>query len=211
MSNLYFRPNTWDSNIWHSIVDNNEYGIRDNWPFYFIDIGGHIGSFSYFMMTKKGATKGIVIEPDSDNYNVLTHNLKPYIENNALIALNAGIGLPDHKLCMHQSAGANTGGIYYIPSNDGNISTIQLDDIINLIAEKDHQPILLKLDCEGCEYEALESCSQLHKISCIVGEFHVRNTRNELTLKTLLESQNFAFAYHHTGPDIGLFGAHKLV
>lgn len=210
MHHIIFRSDTWDSNIWNAIVEQNEYGINGIWPHYVIDIGGHIGSFTYFMIERRQAIKSIVLEPDPSNLTILQHNLKPYVDDNRVNIINAGIGLPGHKLCMEHSAGQNTGGIAYVLSDHGTINTMLLDDIINIVNDNTH-PILLKLDCEGCEYEALESCSQLHKISCIVGEFHVRNTRNELTLKTLLESQNFAFAYHHTGPDIGLFGAHKLV
>lgn len=205
---MLFRPNTWDAEIWKSIVDHNEYGIQGFWHGDVIDIGGHIGSFSYLMAGHKEAKKIVVIEPDPDNYRVLTTNLQSFIDNGTVDAINAGIGLPDHKLCLEASPGDNTGGGYYKDNQNGTINTIQLDDIINMFYDRNY-PILLKIDCEGCEYEALESCSQLHKISCILGEFHVRGLKNETSLKTLLESQNFIFHSHHTGVDIGLFGAHK--
>lgn len=203
-----FRPNTWDENIWKSIVDHNEYGIVDNWPHNIIDIGGHIGSFTYFMLSKKHSKKSIVIEPDIENFNILLQNLQHYISDNKVIALNVGIGSPQTKLDSYQKIFDNTGGMSYVESPNGNIDSIPLDTVINML---DDSPILLKLDCEGCEYYALQSCSQLHRINAIIGEFHVRNSNNANTLRSLLASKNFNFSYHNTSKYIGLFGAHQNI
>ena len=204
---ISFRPNTWDANIWNSIVEHNEYGIINDWPHNVIDIGGHIGSFSYFITTKKGAKKSIVIEPDPSNFKLLQTNLQPQIEQGKVIAFNVGIGSPNTALSLVQHIADNTGGISYTESSNGNIPTTTLDNLINLL---DNSPILLKLDCEGCEYTALSQCSQLHRINAIVGEFHVRPDKNVSFLQDILSSQNFEFNYHYTGSEyIGLFGAHQ--
>ena len=74
----YFRDNTWDSNIWNDIVNNNEYGVNDPWPFNLIDIGGHIGSFTFKMLSKHNTKKAIVIEPNIDNYRLLIKYVQMY-------------------------------------------------------------------------------------------------------------------------------------
>lgn len=201
-----FRPNTWDENIWNSIVTGNEYSIHNNWPHNVIDIGGHIGSFSFFMLQHRGCKRSIVLEPDPGNFKLLQNNLKEFIDNNQATAINAGIGKPDHKLKLFQHVPDNTGGIAYVPSSEGQIDTVTLDSLIDML---DDSPILLKLDCEGCEYEAIRSCTKLHRINAIVGEFHVRLNQTEQTLRKILTSQGFLFNYHHTSNHIGLFGAHQ--
>lgn len=205
---LLFRQNTWDASIWNSIVHSNEYGITNNWQSYVIDIGGHIGSFSYFITTQKNAKKVITIEPDPDNFRVLQHNLSDLIKQNKVHAINAGIGPSNTNLSLVASAGQNTGGISYTPSKDGKISTVSLDDLINMVPQNEN--ILLKLDCEGCEYIALENCAQLNRIHCIVGEYHRRsNNKNQFTIKDILEKNNFVFAYHESSAHLGIFGAHQ--
>jgi FkbM family methyltransferase len=204
---ILFRSNTWDQNIWNSIVESNEYGIINDWPHNVIDIGGHIGSFSYFISTKKQAKKVIVLEPDPENFSLLQHNLRKQIDNGIVIALNAGIGSPHSSLSLFAPIPDNTGGIAYTESPTGNIRTFTLDNLIDLL---DNDPILLKLDCEGCEYTALEQCSKLHRINAIVGEFHVRENKGINNIKQILIDHNFAFDFHYTGSNnIGLFGAHQ--
>lgn len=202
----HFRTNTWDANIWNDIVDNNEYGVHNSWPYNVIDIGGHIGSFSFKMITKQDAKKVIVVEPNIDNYNLLIKNLEPYISNNIVIPFNLGIGPPNSKINIpNNSLGENTGGSFYSPCESG-IDTISLDDLIELC--DNNLPILLKLDCEGCEYEALASCTKLDRINCIVGEFHNRSNQNIDTIKKMLIDQ-YHFSYHYRSDALGLFGAHK--
>lgn len=201
-----FRSNTWDENIWNSIVHKNEYGIKYDWNHNIIDIGGHIGSFTFFMLKYKKTQKSVVLEPDPDNFKVLKNNLAQFIEQNKVIAINSGIGKPGDKLKLFEHVPNNTGGIAYVPSSQGQINTVTLDDLIDML---DDAPILLKLDCEGCEYEALRSCTKLNRISAIVGEFHYAYNKTEQTLREILTSQGFLFHHHHTSANIGLFGAHQ--
>lgn len=199
-----FRKNTWDEIIWNDIVVHNEYSIHDPWPHNVIDIGAHIGSFSFKMLSLHGAKKVVSIEPNPDNYNLLIKNLEEFINQDKVIALNKGIGPPNSKINIPNELGTNTGGSFYSVSEHG-IETISLDDLIDLV--DDGSPILLKLDCEGCEYEALSSCSKLSKINCIVGEFHITPTHNVDNIKEILKDYNFG--YHNRSDHLGLFGAHK--
>jgi FkbM family methyltransferase len=203
----HFRPNTWDENIWNDIVNKNEYGVHDQWPHNLIDIGGHIGSFSYKMLSKHNTKKVVIVEPNTENYNLLKINLAEFIRENKVITLNRGIGRPETKLDMSdETLGTNTGGCPYFESKSGRIDSISLDSIIDMIDDGDS--ILLKIDCEGCEYEALSSCTKLSKINCIVGEFHdIDEVRNIGLIRDILKEYNFS--YHYKSHHLGLFGAHK--
>ena len=55
-----------------------------------------------------------------------------------------------------------------------NVSRRSIPELINIVNAK-HRPRLLKIDCEGCEYEVLpqlEQLNMLHAFSRIVGEIH---------------------------------------
>lgn len=201
---VHFRNNTWDQNIWNDIVYNNEYGINGEWPHNLIDIGGHIGSFSFKMLTHNHTKKVIIVEPNKDNYDILVQNLQDFIKQNKVIAINKGIGPPNSKLNIPTPLGENTGGSFYSVSPEG-VDTINLDSLIDII--DDGSPILLKIDCEGCEYEALSQCTKLSKINCIVGEFHITPQYGIENIKTILQDYNFS--YHFRSDHLGLFGAHR--
>lgn len=201
----HFRDNTWDANIWNDIVNNNEYSVHGPWPYNLIDIGGHIGSFSFKMLSQHNTQKVVVVEPNIENYNLLIKNLEEYLVQDKVIALNLGIGPPNSKINIsNPNLGVNTGGSFYEPSDSG-VATTSLDDLISLI--DNDLPILLKLDCEGCEYEALASCTKLDRINCVVGEFHNTEINNVLTVKDILS--DYSFDYHYRSDNLGLFGAHR--
>ena len=201
-----FRHKTWDYDIWHSIITHNEYQIHDNWNGSIIDVGGHIGSFSYFMLSHRGASSSIIVEPDPHNFLILQHNLSDFINSNKVTAINAGIGSPNSKLQPCSGPHANTGGTNYGESPDGTIDSVTLDHLINMGPEG---PILLKLDCEGCEYTALSNCENMSRISAIVGEYHERDSYHHSTLEKFLHDYGFSSNYHYTSDSIGLFGAHR--
>lgn len=203
----FFRPNTWDDKIWDSIVTHNRYNIKDNWPHNIIDIGGHIGAFTHFMLNHKGSYKSVILEPDLDNFRMLKSNLQDLIDDYRVLPVHGGIGHPDSKLKGSNPDLENTGGIHYVPCENGNVNSYSLDSIIDML---DDSPILLKIHCEGCEYEALKSCSKLFRINAIVGEFHTTYGNNENSLRNILEKHNFAFSHSYSSQFIGFFGAHQL-
>ena len=200
----YFRDSTWDNIIWNDIVINNEYSIHGQWLDNVIDIGGHIGSFSYKMLSQHHSKKVVILEPNIDNYNLAIKNLQEFIKQDKVIAINKGIGPLNSKINISGCLGENTGGFFYSPSSEG-IDTVSLDSLIDIV--DDNSPILLKIDCEGCEYEALSQCSKLSKINCIVGEFHVTSIFGIANLRTILK--DYVFDYHFTSDHLGLFGAHR--
>lgn len=199
-----FRPKTWDQDIWNSVYKNNEYGIKRRWTGSVIDVGGHTGSFTKFIL-EKGARKVWTIEPDPGNFEILSKNLAPYIDANRVVLINKAIGPAGQKFGPLNDPGENTGGVAYGESESGIIDTITLDDIIDEIPG----PILMKIDCEGCEYFAITQMQKLARINAIVGEYHHRGEFTELTLRDHLVSKGFQFSHTVKAPAIGVFGAHQ--
>lgn len=205
-----WRENTWDENIWKSIVEHNEYQIQQNWYGSVIDVGAHIGSFSYFILSR-GASRVVSVEPDQCNFHVLCQNMRLFIEAGRVIPINAGIGKPGTFLDTDMSGMENTGGRVYTSRPTGAIPAISLDALIDLLP----QPIMLKIDCEGCEFEAFANSQKLNDITSIVGEVHTTNDTSITAFKELLTSRGFLYSCSDrtlddkTGNGLWLFGAHQ--
>lgn len=208
---LYYRPHTWDRNIWRSVVFQNEYGFSEKdgripWLGDIVDIGGHIGGFSWLAAHKLKAKKIVVVEPDVENFRLLSMNLDSLIQEGRVEAINAGIGSPNKFLGPASHYQDNTGGNLYYASDSGSIPTVSLDQIL----EKVSGPVLLKLDCEGCEYQSLFDCKDFSKVECVIGEYHVNLGYDKNNLRQFFLKNNFAFSTAKDHPTIGLFGAHRL-
>lgn len=199
-----FRAGTWDKDIWNSVYKNNEYGIKRRWSSSVIDVGAHTGAFTKFMLDK-GAKKIWAIEANPDNFEILSKNMAPYVASGRVVLINKALGPAGEKFGPLNNPGENTGGTSYGPIEGGTIDTMSLDDIIDEIPG----PVLMKIDCEGCEYFTIMQMQKLHRINAIVGEYHHRGEFTELTLRDYLVSKGFAFSHTVKAPAIGVFGAHQ--
>lgn len=198
---VIFREGSQDKAIWHSVRVKNEYGLSGHWPGDVVDVGAHIGAFSTLAATI-GARKIVAIEPDPDNAYLLRFNTRHLHGKIAII--EKAVGCPGKKHSLVEDTWPNTGGVSYAESESGTVDTVSLDEAFAML----EAPILLKLDCEGCEYCALQNCD-LSKVTAIVGEFHESWGGQVKNLQELLTGQGFLFSHHYTGAGIGLFGAHR--
>ena len=202
-----FRPESWDANIWKSVVEGNEYGISGKWEGDVLDVGAHIGSFTYYAIEKLGARVVVAVEPDANNFALLTSNLQTYIGSGRVMPMNFAVSNAQRATLESEAIPIqNTGGVHYIPDENGEVACIRLDELLSFL----RPPVLLKIDCEGCEFEALQTAGNLDAITAIVGEYHCgRGDGNTLTLlRDLLVSRGFEFS-NKGDENIGLFGAHR--
>lgn len=139
-----------------------------------IDIGAHIGLYTMFVSGASKNTKIFSFEPASDNYALLRDN----IERNSLDSVKtfnmAVSGQSDKKeLFLSEDQAGHT--LHKKSEKRENVDCITLDKIIN---DNDIQKIMvLKLDCEGSEYDILNSLSDAgyDKIERICLEYHIIN------------------------------------
>lgn len=200
----HFRAGTWDENIWKSIVDHNEYGVTGEWPGDVLDIGAHIGSFSHYATEVLKARHVIAVEPDPANYALLLENVSDQRLSRRVTVINAAVGCAS-KAVLSRDPGENTGGGAYVsdPLAAGGIPCFTLDELLPLLTG----PVLLKIDCEGCEYGAILN-SKLEGVARVVGEYHYRDGFSLDQLRQHFDSLGFEFS-SHGAPEIGLFGAHR--
>src|SRR5437773_10084658 len=89
-----FRPDTYDEIIFNSVVAHNEYALPTRFEpsDLILDVGGHIGSFSYAVL-ERGAGTDYACEVEESNFRMLQHNLRPY--QNRAVAIRAAVWRSD--------------------------------------------------------------------------------------------------------------------
>jgi FkbM family methyltransferase len=222
-----YRPGTSDRNIWKSVVDSNEYRLPDSLPAdsIVIDIGCNTGAFTY-ACCQRGAAKVIAFEPDPENYILARKQLKSLIKSSMVeiypLAVVGSLGSNDFEWrtfsgVVAKDGETNHGGAFLLDKNEGDFGLGQY--IVNepftvpcisirAVLQKWPKPHMLKLDCEGSEFEISESLWLLHGMpERIVGEYHPYGARNLGKLVGDLEHKYSVETVPHENSELGLFFA----
>jgi len=152
-----------------------------------IDIGANIADSSiYFCL--KGAARVIGLEPFPHNYVIAKKNIESNKLSTKVCLLLAGLGpnnknisIPPEFSSNHESQARDFGEGIKVP-------ILTLTDIIDKY-DVSSQGIVLKMDCEGCEYESVISAPKdvLRSFDHIQIEYH----RGYKNLKEKLEECGF--------------------
>ena len=213
MQHVAFRVGSEDASIWDAIAHKNEYGIRE-WRGDVIDIGAHIGAFVH-IAGNAGARIVYAIEPDANNFQLLkfnTNTISNVIYDNLAVGPSFGVA---HK---HHDTWPNTGGqAWRHDCSEFGSDAIKMKTLDTVIAalrfhafnkeQPSDVPILLKLDCEGMEYDILRN-SNLPGVKGIVGEYHVQNGYDEKWLVEYLQRLGFHVSTSSRGA-VGVFAGHR--
>lgn len=175
-----------------------------------IDVGANVGVFTAYAAAQDRDIEVFAFEPCPANAAILRSNVATFPHQKVHVTEQAVAGstcervLSDHPTVwiLHHLAEAGMGvtGL--------KVSCISLDDLMEENAiERCH---LLKLDCEGSEYEILRSArpETLERIDKIVGEYHpVPGMSNLATaedvLEDLLQSRGFVVEWMAPSDDGG--------
>ena len=134
-----------------------------------LDVGANIGDSSiYFAL--KGARKIIAVEPFPANYelakkNIELNNLQKIIDINLAGCSNkSGFLTVDNK--------KSGGGVSLTSSRTG--TKIPLFSLENILEQNNLNSAILKMDCEGCEYDSILKTDDkiIEKFSTIIIEYH---------------------------------------
>ncbi|WP_405287727.1 FkbM family methyltransferase [Methanobrevibacter sp.] len=209
--------NTFNSNFkknkkYEYIIHLEEFFTDDEWDMvdffgrHVIDIGGNIGDTSLFF-AKKGA-EVISFEPVKHLYDLSKENLKINTEYADKITLvNKGVGGKKGILTIESPTVKD-----YTDNDQYIMEIISIQDILD---EYDFSPDILKMDCEGCEFEIILK-NDLSIFNDIIFEHHSKITGKDykLLIKTL-ENEGFkintypVIASKEKFEDIGIIHAFK--
>jgi FkbM family methyltransferase len=138
-----------------------------------IDVGGHIGLFAIYLGLRFPKVVIHSFEPFPDNYELFRRNL----------ALNPVPNVHLHNLALsgdgrclemvtnpQNSGGATCNSTTLHHRRTRKIPSWTLDQVFDSLGLKKCK--LLKIDCEGSEYEILLPTSVLSRVEYLCGEFH---------------------------------------
>lgn len=177
-----------------------------------VDIGGNLGLFSYYSLCKQ-AKQVYCFEPSPQPYNCIIKNFN--FEN--LIVEKAAVGAKDGEITFNINPESSINSSVFASDENSQTITCKSINLNNYIKENNIKKIdYLKIDCEGAEYEIIESLDEQYltnNINKICLEFHL-NANGEVNaildkLKRCGFSINFEYGDHQINDELGIFYAYK--
>lgn len=178
------------------------YGVapQDGWVM--VDIGAGIGDFSIYAAYGRPNAVVYAFEPYSESYQLLIKNLTMNAIDN-VVAFQQAVWRRAGQLVIDLSGGeplqfSSREGISKRDEQD--VVTVEGLPLEDIFEEQGIESVdLMKLDCEGAEYEILMETSSdaLAKIQRIIMEYHdIDQTHNHLILIPFLEAEGFKVSHH---------------
>ena len=197
------------TNVW--MIDEYDIeGFEINTNDTIIDVGAHVGLFSLLVSQFCKAGKILSFEPVRENFDLLVSNLKlNHIDN--VLPFNMAVSKNTDELSLFLNNDQSAHSIFYKSSESISVESISLQKIFE--ENKISSCKLLKLDCEGAEYQIIDSLPSkyLDKIQNMVIEYHSADTKPELVKNLILKIKNAGFKIetrpHHD--DMGFLIARK--
>jgi len=164
-----------------------------------IDIGGHIGSFS--IMNSSKFNQIYTFEPNEESYELLRANLYLNKIKNVKTSMKA---IYKEKCKKRLSISPYSTGASGIVGNEPTRSVeVQCITLQSFMDKKKIKKIdLLKIDCEGSEYDILNNLplDYFKKIGNIVMECHQQGENDITTMKRLLEKRGYKLKIKTSDP-----------
>jgi FkbM family methyltransferase len=144
----------------------------------FVDIGANLGSFSIWLAQQRNVVSSYCFEPEPDSFRLLCFNLS-LNGCEGVIPIHAAVGGTQREISIQLKSSSPGGTSIY---SDGRSDTAQHSDRtrIKVVAfsewlhEAAYPLDLLKLDCEGAEWEIVRACGHIigERFKVVVAEVH---------------------------------------
>ena len=159
-----------------------------------IDIGANQGLFTLAAENFFNA-KIHSYEPNPE----IINNLKYHCEQINTTYYNEAVGLKDGRVNMIIAKDSLHGQTSL--DSQGTIPQISLRTAVNRM---NNSVDLLKLDCEGAEWEILKDINSLQFVKAITLEYHIDEGKSHESIKNILTAANFEIVYYKIlGPTWG--------
>jgi FkbM family methyltransferase len=208
--NITVRQNIWDARIVREIFFDRPYLRHVTLPPnpIIVDIGGYIGDFSLYAVNYLNAARVIVYEPTAENFRILQQNIEINGYADRITAVKKAVS-NSHEVILNvqirESEEVHVSAYWYQQAERRRIPSVTLADLFQ--AHQLDSIDLLKVDCEGGEYDIFPTVPDhlLHRIGNIVFEYHRVDgfkTKLDLVLNrlrsagyTLQKDRNIVSAY----------------
>ena len=179
------------TNVWiRNEYEIENFSIKDDDVI--IDVGAHIGLFSLLVSQKSRNGKIFSFEPIKENFSLFNSNLElNHIKN--IFPFNMAVSKNADGVELFLSDDDSAHSIFSKKVNSISIESISLQKIFD--ENKIDFCKLLKLDCEGAEYQIIDSLSPeyMDRIQNMAIEYHFADSRPELVEKLITKIKNSGF------------------
>ncbi len=148
------------------------------------DIGAHYGAFTVRAL-EAGAKEVIAFEPNPTAFTILTQNM---VGRKNYIAFQSAVGLTNGTTTLNfhtrYSSAASVTKKYKGKADAGSIqvNTLRFRSLLS-----DYRPSVLKLDCEGSEFDLLLSTRLPKYVKQVFAEIHLNTKENRSRFDALLK------------------------
>lgn len=165
-----------------------------------VDIGGYIGDFSVFAAKRLNASV-VVYEPTAENFDLLVENIRLNGFEDTITAVNKAVGVEGSVAINVQvdRGEVHASSYWYDDAEQRTIASVNLETLLN-----DHNITnvdLLKIDCEGGEYDIIDHASPdaLRRVRHIALEWHRVDFYADRLARLERRLTNEGFTVHHNG------------
>lgn len=168
---LIYRPGTSDEAIIKAIlVDQQEYLFPKFEPKIIWDVGANIGVTAVIFANIYPEAKIYCFEPEPLNFDLLEMNTKHYKN---VKCFDSGLGDKTcSKLLFKSDDPKNLGGFSTFIKGKGVVHDEVSILRTQLLVDQMGCPDLIKIDCEGAEFEILNDIPGIERVKFITGELH---------------------------------------
>jgi FkbM family methyltransferase len=159
-----------------------------------VDIGAHLGSFAVYAANCCPDARIYCYEPEQRNFDLLKHNIgiNEFQERVFTFPFAVGSEIGQRELAIDRSLSNS----FHIISDEAARQTVDCTTLKQIFADHQLESIdLLKINCEGAEYEIIKSCSpaEFERIGNIRLEYHNLEGlgRNGESLSRFLKAQGY--------------------
>ena len=167
-----------------------------------VEIGGHVGAFALWAAAHAPSARIVSFEPEPRNFQDLRSNVERNGLSDRIVAVNAAAaaaaGRRTFDVPLQRSKAA-----FASPAAEGSVEVdcVPLERYLDdEVPERIH---VLKLDCEGAEWEILPSLSDktYDRIRNVIVGCHAQTHRQVDEMRELLGERGFASRIVSTGSD----------
>ena len=210
-----YRLNTNDWNTLTASTTFDEYGLKDRYlSGLAVDIGGYLGSVGIAMALDNPDLRVVIVEAIGENVEMIRRNIDLNGVGDRVTVLHAAAAAPDIETVdvfwrargtesfEHHAFVGNSTLVYSHGDTNHETETvacISLSALREGLGFPPYPPDFLKIDCEGCEWSALQD-PWTRFLPLIVGEWHpvLGKTRDDLV--DLLPDHDVTFSGPVEGP-----------
>jgi len=178
--------------------EDEEYGYVDVKNKSIVDIGAFVGDTAIYFAIK-GAKKVIAIEPHPGAYEELVENIRINGLEGKIVPLNIAVGDKEGYIVI-SNVETKQAPVTLFKESEGNGIKVKMETLNNVIKMYNLETDILKMDCEGCEYNLiLNDYEAVSKFDQLAFEYHAYNTGMSIyKLIQLLEREyNCKFVDEH--------------